>query len=234
MLCFSNFWSLPYKSPSLCKEQPTASTEETAGDRSQGGDSKRKAPCCQCWAGTAASYSLLNIVCFSRMHKHLQTSAVCEMLWSRSFGPASSLNMSPTVFMPWYGETSQPSEISVHDPTEIQVASTPRPAQKTNETKANKPAGKQPSPQVPPLKAVTDGRKTGSSGAWAQAAIQEELLLPFIATFTLTSLQHLGQCKSVCGSVCLLEEQRTQLACCQVISFGHDNVWSSQNKVISL
>lgn len=108
---------------------------------------------------------LVNIVCFSQMHKHLQTSSVCEMLWSRPFGPASSLSMSPTVFKPRYGETSQPSEISVRDPTEIQVTSTPRPAQKINEIKANKPEGKQPSPQVPPLKAVTDGRKTGSSGA---------------------------------------------------------------------
>lgn len=66
--------------------------------------------------------------------------------------------------MPQYGETRQPSEISVRDPTEIQVTSIPRSVQKTNETKAYKPEGKQPSPQVPPLKAITDGRKTGSSG----------------------------------------------------------------------
>lgn len=66
--------------------------------------------------------------------------------------------------------------------------------------KFNQPKAKQLSPHIPPLKPLTDVSKTGLKEVWAQAAIQDQLLFPFIATFTSASP---GILENVEGSLCL-------------------------------
>lgn len=79
--------------------------------------------------------------------------------------------------------------------------------------KFNQPKGKQLSPHIPSLKPLTDVRKIGPKEVWAQAAIQDQLLFPFIARFTSASPRILDNAEmSLCLFVCWRSKEHNWLA----------------------
>lgn len=171
--------------------------------------SNPKSPRCHSWAGTATLDGLLKLFAF---HKCIN---ICKaLLVAKCFGPDPWVQLCLPVRLVLPSCQDKPKRFKrvrywcmwpYRNPGNF-CAETSSEDQWNEWPKFNQPKGKQLSPHIPPLKPRTDVRKIGPKEVWAQAAIQDQLLFPFIATFTSASSRHFGQCRSVSVSVCLLEE----------------------------